>query len=380
MQGIRITGFDMGRLQGFFITGMILAAVGVAAPALAATNVKAELAAKQAETAQLARKSKELVSQVDTLRSRLVGTSQTLRDTEDKITETNMRLRELQASKAETLKNLMKDREALGGMISAAQRYNRTSTSGMLMRAKPIDAARASLIMKSMIPALHRQSEALKNRVTDMARIEGQISARLAEQAQQYKTLNRQQDDMGKLLKVRQEIYQKTESTRRAQQAEVARLAKEARNLADLVDKIKPKSKSVASLALPTNIPLPVSGAIRTGFGEKDDYGSKSQGITFNAPAGGTVVTPLAGTVKFAGNFQKYRQILIVEHAGGYHSLIAGLGRIDTVVGATLAAGEPVGIAEKSDDGARIYYELRQNGAPVNPRKLLVAQKKQTRT
>ncbi|MEZ0226592.1 MAG: peptidoglycan DD-metalloendopeptidase family protein, partial [Alphaproteobacteria bacterium] len=78
--------------------------------------------------------------------------------------------------------------------------------------------------------------------------------------------------------------------------------------------------------------------------------------------------------------FQKYRQILIVEHAGGYHSLIAGLGRIDTVVGATLAAGEPVGIAEKSDDGARIYYELRQNGAPVNPRKLLVAQKKQTRT
>lgn len=370
----------MGRLQGFFITGMILTAVGLATPALAGTNVKAALAAKQAETAQLAQKSRELGSQVDTLKSRLVGTTQALRDTEDKLIDTNQRLNELQADKAESLKILRKDREALGGLISAAQKYNRTSTSGILLRSTPIDAARASLIMKSMIPALHRQSEALKDRIANLARIESQISARLAEQAQEYKTLNRQQDDMGRLLKERQEVYQKTESTRRKQEAEVARLAKEARNLQDLVEKIKPKSKSVASLPLPSNLPLPVSGAIRTGFGEKDEFGSRSQGITFTAPAGGTVVTPLSGTVKFAGTFQKYRQILIVEHAGGYHSLIAGLGRIDTVVGATLAAGEPVGIAEKSDDGARIYYELRQNGAPVNPRKLLVAQKKQTRT
>ena len=88
-------------------------------------------------------------------------------------------------------------------------------------------------------------------------------------------------------------------------------------------------------------------------------------------------MTPLAGTVKFAGTFQKYKQILIVEHEGGYHSLIAGLGRIDTVVGATLFAGEPVGIAETAGTEARIYYELRQDGEPVNPRKLLVAQKKQ---
>lgn len=380
MRGIRITGFDMGRLQGFFITGMILAAVGFSAPALAKTNVKAALAAKQAETAQLAQKSKEIGSEVDTLKTRLVTTTKTLRDTEDKITETNQNLSDLQTRKANSLKNLMKERAALGGLISAAQRYNRTSTSGMLLRSKPLDAARASLIMKSMIPALHRQSEALKDRITDMARIEGQISAQLAEQSRQYKTLNRQQDDMGKLLKARQEVYQKTEVTRRTQEAEVAKLAKEAKNLADLVNRIKPKSKSIASLALPTNLPLPVSGTIRTGFGERDDYGSKSQGLTFNAPAGATVVTPLAGTVKFAGTFQKYRQILIVEHAGGYHSLIAGLGRIDTVVGATLAAGEPVGIAEKSDDGARIYYELRQNGEPVNPRKLIVAQQKQTRT
>jgi murein hydrolase activator len=360
---------------------MILAAVGVAgAPAFASADVKAQLAAKKAASAELAQKSKVLQGQMDTLKNRLISTTKTLRDTEDKITDTNQRLKDLQSDKAQCLKDLSHDQQSLGGLVAAAERYSRASTSDLLMRGQPIDAARAHLIMKSMIPALDKQSDALKSRVTDMARIEAEISSQLEEQSAAYKTLSQQQADMGKLLKERQAIYQKNETSRHTEEAQVAKLAKEARNLEDLVDKIKPKSKSVAALALPTNIPLPVAGTIRTGFGDTDDYGSKSQGLTFNAPSGATVVTPLAGTVKFAGSFQKYKQILIVEHAGGYHSLIAGLGRIDTVVGATLAAGEPVGVAEKSDTETRIYYELRQDGEPVNPRKLLLASKKQARS
>ena len=374
----------MGRMNGFVLSGLILAAVFFAAPSPAfaqqASDVKAALAAKQAETAKLAQKSKEIQGQVDTLKTHLISTSKTMRAAEDKIADTNHRLKDLQSDKAACLNNLYKDQAALGGLVSAAERYNRTSTPDMLLRSKPIDAARAELVMKSMIPELHKQSDALKSRIGEMARIEGQISAELAEQSDAYKTLSQQQADMGRLLKERQDIYQKNEKSRHAEELAVAKLAKEAKNLEDLVDRIKPKSKSVASLALPANITLPVAGSIRTGFGDKDDYGSKSQGLTFNAPAGATVVTPLAGTVKFAGSFQKYKQILIVEHAGGYHSLIAGLGRIDTVVGATLAAGEPVGVAEKSDTDNRIYYELRQDGQPVNPRQLLLAQKKQARS
>jgi septal ring factor EnvC (AmiA/AmiB activator) len=125
---------------------------------------------------------------------------------------------------------------------------------------------------------------------------------------------------------------------------------------------------------------LPVQGRIRVGFGETDELGGRSKGVTFIVRSGATVVTPLAGKVKFAGPFQKYKQILIIEHRGGYHSLIAGLGRIDTVVGASLDAGEPVGSADNSSSESRVYYELRQNGEPVNPQKLLAEQHKQDRS
>src|SRR3546814_6464457 len=56
-----------------------------------------------------------------------------------------------------------------------------------------------------------------------------------------------------------------------------------------------------------------------------------------------SVVAPLDGTVRFAGEFRGYGRILILEHAGGYHSMISGLGRIDARVGQHVLAGEPLG-------------------------------------
>jgi septal ring factor EnvC (AmiA/AmiB activator) len=58
---------------------------------------------------------------------------------------------------------------------------------------------------------------------------------------------------------------------------------------------------------------------------------------------------------------------LIIEHGDGYHSLLAGLERIDGVVGQWLVAGEPVGIMPSGDREAALYLELRHNGQPINP-------------
>jgi septal ring factor EnvC (AmiA/AmiB activator) len=384
----------MGSFTGTRVPGVMTQVIGVAALILttalaspAFADVRAELAEKKAESAALTQKSKALGeetralgTQMGTLKTRLVSTARSLRETEDKITETNAKLKALQADKAQCLDNLYKNQAAMGGLLAAAEKYSRTPTPDLLVQEKPLDAARASLIMKSMIPALNRQSQGLKDQINDMARIEGLISAELNEQSSHFKTLSTQQGDLSSLLKQRRDVYQKTEDTRRQEEAEVQKLAQQAKNLEELVAKIKPKVRVATGHFLPSNLPLPVSGNIRISFGDTDDYGSRSQGMTFSTRPGATIVTPLAGTVKFAGSFQKYKQILIVEHEGGYHSLIAGLGRIDTVVGATLSAGEPVGIAETSGGEARVYYELRQDGEPVNPRKLLLAQKKQARS
>ena len=68
---------------------------------------------------------------------------------------------------------------------------------------------------------------------------------------------------------------------------------------------------------------------------------------------------------------------MIIEHTDGYHSLIAGLARIDVVNRQWVLAGEPVGIVGTTESpGARLYLELRQGGRPIDPQPWLAADKR----
>jgi murein hydrolase activator len=80
--------------------------------------------------------------------------------------------------------------------------------------------------------------------------------------------------------------------------------------------------------------------------------------------------------VVFAGPFRGYGQLLIIEHSEGYHSLMAGMGRIDTSVGARVLAGEPIG-AMAEDGTPSLYVELRRDGQPINPLPWLADRKPQ---
>ena len=379
-------------MQGFrkaiIISGaaMLLASVSPAH----AKNVKAELAASKAEQAKLAKKTEELESEVGQLKSRLVTTAKTLRETEDSISKNDQSLKSLKERKIETLKGIQKDYNSIGGLVAAAGKYNRTSTAQMLLLSDPLQSARASFIMRGMLPEVNRHADDLKQQFGEMVRIENEISARLGEQSRHLEKINSQKAELAALLTDRKSLYGKTEKERAALEKEVARLGKEARNLAELEKKLREeeakkrtvragaRSKNIrVTAALPSSLLQPVAGPVQTDFGQIDGIGAKSEGMTFKTRRDAVVVTPLAGSVKFAGPFQKYKQILIIEHPGGYHSLIAGLGRIDTVVGAKLAAGEPVGSADSTQQDANIYYELRRGGTPINPRPLMVAQQKQ---
>jgi len=111
---------------------------------------------------------------------------------------------------------------------------------------------------------------------------------------------------------------------------------------------------------------FPVNGKVVMKFGDKDALGVKSSGIVLEAAEGENIVLPQEGIIKFAGAFGKFKQLLIVEHKGGYHSLISGLGEVETKIGEHLPAGAVIGHLAQ----AQAYYELRHNGVPVDPDKV----------
>src|SRR5262249_7762735 len=89
------------------------------------------------------------------------------------------------------------------------------------------------------------------------------------------------------------------------------------------------------------------------------------QGVWFEGKGGAQVVAPADSEVVFAGPYQKFGNVLILEMAQGYHLLLARMGRIDVRIGDNMLAGEPVGTVARGR-GARLYMELRRGGEALN--------------
>ncbi|MGB3796456.1 MAG: peptidoglycan DD-metalloendopeptidase family protein, partial [Alteraurantiacibacter sp.] len=109
---------------------------------------------------------------------------------------------------------------------------------------------------------------------------------------------------------------------------------------------------------------LPVSGRTLTGFGAPQSSGL-SQGLTLGPISGAQVVAPAAGRIAFAGPYRGYGNIVIIEHGGGWTSLVTGLARSNVEIGETVVGGAPLGSAAPARP--RITLELRRDGEPVNP-------------
>jgi septal ring factor EnvC (AmiA/AmiB activator) len=93
--------------------------------------------------------------------------------------------------------------------------------------------------------------------------------------------------------------------------------------------------------------------------------------VNFVTSSGASVVAPADSHVLFAGPYRKTGQVLILETAGGYDLVLAGLDEVDVHSGDQLLAGEPVGRMPRARSGARLYFELRQNGKSVSPARWL---------
>jgi len=115
-------------------------------------------------------------------------------------------------------------------------------------------------------------------------------------------------------------------------------------------------------------LPYPTEGRLVEKFGADAGGGLTNRGITLAASVGGAVVAPYDGHIAYVGSFRGYGRVLIIDHGGHYHSLLAGLEGSDGVVGQWVLAGEPIGtVAAATDAEPALYVEFWHQGEPVDP-------------
>lgn len=115
---------------------------------------------------------------------------------------------------------------------------------------------------------------------------------------------------------------------------------------------------------------LPVAGKLIVGLGEESGTGVRSRGLTIETAADAQAVAPAAGRVLFARMFRGYGVVVILDHGGGWTSLIAGLASASVAVGDTVAQGSPIGRAG-GGDAPTVTVELRRRDRAIDMMRLL---------
>jgi len=401
------------------------AAVAAGPPGFAATQAKTaqeqltasekQLAESRAEQEKLQQQQQALAAELESLRKEAVVTAATAQQHEQAIAALAAELAPLNREQARKQRLLSDNRAQQGRLLLALERIARDPPEALVVAPEaPIDQIRSGLLISAAMPVLDAQAHALKDELDSIAALQADIRAKRADLVAHRHALDGNRRLLAEMVARRLDLQRQAVSDEAEVAAKTARLSEQTADLHDLISRLDAESEqrdkerlAHAAKGLPHNLAkgkvaeppaassdptrpralkiydgaraamlLPVSGHITRRWAEADESGVASKGLSFAAVGGAEIVAPFDGRVEFAGPFRGYGLILIIQHGGGYHSLLTGLGRVDAEPGQWVLAGEPVGaVAETADENAgssaALYFELRHNGQPIDPQPLL---------
>ncbi len=375
-------------------------------PARQLDSVQKDLKAGQARQQELDARAEALEKELADLRAKLIQSAEESRRQEEDLARLEQALDGLARDEQQRSARIEADRAALAELLGALQRLSRVPPEALIARpGAPADTVKSALLLRAAVPELKARADALSAELAGLAAAREKLAAQRRRTEVAAKALAARQAEMQRLAAKREALLNATDAERQQVVQRVAALATQAADLKDLLEKLEAERRAaearrqaaeaakraaaeaereqrakqkVAQLGRAPGksdlggMVLPVGGEVQTRYGEQDSLGTTSRGVTLTGRAGSAVVAPYEGSVMFAGPFKGYGLILILDHGHGYHSLLAGLGKIDAGVGQRVLTGEPVGTMA-GDGRPTLYFELRRGGQPINPLRGLAA-------
>jgi septal ring factor EnvC (AmiA/AmiB activator) len=135
-------------------------------------------------------------------------------------------------------------------------------------------------------------------------------------------------------------------------------------------DEIAPQSTFSAHKGL---LIMPVNGTIISSFGpyknRKYNITNFRSGIDIKADKGEPIRSVFKGKVLYCDWFKGYGNMIIIDHGRNYYTVYAHLEETFKSKGDEVEAGEVIATVGDTGslEGARLYFEVRHHGKPVDP-------------
>lgn len=377
--------------------------------------------ARTEKTAEL----RELQGRIDALRKELAKSeahrseaADSLKETEQAISASNRRLRELGDARTELrrgLQQLEAQSQRLERQIGSQQRQigsvlyrqyrdgrggNADTIKLLLAGENPNQIARDYHYLKLLSEAKTEVVDDLRDSLAEKQRLAEAVRDKTEKLAENEKMQQEQRQALLAQQKQRQVVLAGLADRIKGQRKEINTLRQNEKRLSKLIDGLtklvaKPPRRAVAKKPGAPSAPalrnerepdssfsgefanlrgklrLPVRGEVANRFGAQRAEGTSWKGLFVRAPEGAEVKSVAAGQVVFADWLRGFGNLLIIDHGDGFLTVYGNNESLFRQAGDKVRGGEAVASVGNSGGNPEsgLYFELRHQGQALDPLK-----------
>ena len=379
-----------------------------------------EIEALEAEAAEMdeaararALEAEALRAEIALLQQRLVDAGERVRVREAEADAARAELEQLEAEEVVLVQRLSAEQAGLARVLAALQRIELADPPALAVTPDDAsEAARAAGLLAQIAPELERRAAVVRARLAELEDLRTRLSVQADALGDARERLALTREDVQALIAERRdaEARLRAESddlSRRAreiadQAGDLRELQAEIRRFAAVEPRLAPRPEPPADIdrsptprvrpervpegvlvsARPLSGPVetlrfadqrgrvrpPARGQLRVGAGAAGPDGVERDGVWFEVGAGAQVSAPFDGVVVYAGPFQGFDNILMINTSDEYTLILGGLALIYASEGQSLLAGEPVGVMpDRANPAPMLYFGIAQGSNAVDP-------------
>jgi septal ring factor EnvC (AmiA/AmiB activator) len=344
-------------------------------------RIKKEMQEKKLKLQRADKRERSILSELEKIDREIQAGSKELADQRRKLREAEAALAEIEQTNTVTTQELARLRQYYAARLRALYKMSRTggyalavlssdsfSSAYRRVRYLGIIAERDQRMIREYGAALDR----LAGREREVRDRTGEILARREAVERKRVSLESRRMKKGEILgSVKQEktVYEAT----------LKDLEESSANLWAMIRLAEQEKKSAKKAARElvtgdrNRLPWPLQGQVLARFGSQKhpQFGTTifRRGIDIAARVGDEVRAVDGGQVAKADWFKGYGKLVIIDHGGGMYTLYGHLSQLEVNNGDRVERGQVIGLAGDTGSlkGAKLYFEVRRNGAAEDP-------------
>lgn len=343
-------------------------------------RARQEQAAAEAEAVRLEQAADKARGDVARLRAEQAASAQALEAAEARITAADMQLRLTSAYVAMHRRQLAEQQKPISSLLAGlAVMAQRPPLLAIADQTSADELVKVRILLGTTVPVIRARTARLSSQLEEGRRLEQSAAQARAElvgsrsnlvaRRQQFAALEQKAVELAarsgsQALSAGDVAIVAAENVESVQGAESGRRA--AASLAAAMASAEPAPPRPffgegQALRPPFPYELPAPAPVTEGLGAVDESGVRSRGISLSTSRGALVTAPAPGTIRFAGPFRDYDGVLIIDHGGGWMSLLVN-------VSSELRAGDKVWLGQQVGRAlGPLQVELSQNGRRISP-------------